>query len=42
MSCYNLDEADIADQRQRFELFDREARRLLEVGPAALGGRAAG
>lgn len=29
MSCYNLDEADVADQRARFELFDKEARRLL-------------
>ncbi|GLC37301.1 hypothetical protein PLESTB_001138600 [Pleodorina starrii] len=29
MSCYNLDEADVADQRARFELYDKEARRLL-------------
>lgn len=29
MSCYNLDVADIADQRARFDLFDKEARRLL-------------
>lgn len=24
MSCYNLDEADVADQRQRFALFEAE------------------
>ncbi|GIL97072.1 hypothetical protein Vretimale_2680 [Volvox reticuliferus] len=29
MSRYNLDEADVADQRTRFELYDKEARRLL-------------
>ncbi|KXZ51509.1 hypothetical protein GPECTOR_12g472 [Gonium pectorale] len=29
MSCYNLDEADVAGQRARFELYDKEARRLL-------------
>lgn len=29
MSCYNMDEADVAGQRARFELFDAEARRLL-------------
>ncbi|GIL46417.1 hypothetical protein Vafri_3416 [Volvox africanus] len=29
MSRYNLDEADVADQRIRFELYDKEARRLL-------------
>lgn len=29
MSCYNLEEADVAEQRQRFALFDAEARRLL-------------
>ncbi|GBF89751.1 hypothetical protein Rsub_02921 [Raphidocelis subcapitata] len=29
MSCYNLDEADVGEQRQRFALFDAEARRLL-------------
>mmetsp|Transcript_20995 Transcript_20995/g.46001 ORF Transcript_20995/g.46001 Transcript_20995/m.46001 type:complete len:1090 (-) Transcript_20995:488-3757(-) len=29
MSCYNLDEADIAEQRARFDLFEKEARRLL-------------
>lgn len=27
MSCYNLDEADILEQRQRFDLFEKEARR---------------
>ncbi|WIA13728.1 hypothetical protein OEZ85_007280 [Tetradesmus obliquus] len=30
MSCYNLDEADVADQRQRFALCEAEARRMLE------------
>lgn len=29
MSCYNLDEADVAGQRARFDLYDKEARRLL-------------
>lgn len=29
MSCYNLDEADVAEQRARFDLFEKEARRLL-------------
>ncbi|GFH25586.1 uncharacterized protein HaLaN_23572, partial [Haematococcus lacustris] len=29
MSVYNMDEADVADQRARFELFEREARRLV-------------
>mmetsp|Transcript_3453 Transcript_3453/g.7887 ORF Transcript_3453/g.7887 Transcript_3453/m.7887 type:complete len:1097 (-) Transcript_3453:1061-4351(-) len=29
MSVYNLDKADVAGQRQRFELFESEARRLL-------------
>lgn len=29
MSCYNLDEADIEDQRKRFDIFDAEARRML-------------
>jgi glycyl-tRNA synthetase alpha subunit len=26
MSCYNLDEADVADQRQRFALCEAEVR----------------
>lgn len=30
MSCYNLDEADVSEQRQRFALFDAQARRLLQ------------
>jgi len=30
MSVFNLDEADVEDQRQRFQLFEREARRLIE------------
>jgi glycyl-tRNA synthetase len=30
MSCYNLDEADVAEQRQRFDLFEAEARRMLD------------
>lgn len=29
MSCYNLDEADIEEQRVRFDLYDKEARRML-------------
>ncbi|EFN58140.1 hypothetical protein CHLNCDRAFT_141905 [Chlorella variabilis] len=29
MSVYNLDEADVEGQRQRFELYDQEARRML-------------
>ncbi|GAX84334.1 hypothetical protein CEUSTIGMA_g11756.t1 [Chlamydomonas eustigma] len=29
MSSYNLDEADIEEQRARFELYDKEARRML-------------
>jgi glycyl-tRNA synthetase len=30
MSCYNLDEADVAEQRKRFNLYEAE------VSPAAL------
>ena len=30
MSVFNLDEADVEDQRKRFALFEKEARRLLE------------
>ncbi|KAG1677161.1 hypothetical protein FOA52_000967 [Chlamydomonas sp. UWO 241] len=30
MSCYNLDEADIEEQRTRFDLYAKEARRLLD------------
>lgn len=29
MSCYNLDEADVAEQRKRFNLYEAEARRML-------------
>jgi glycyl-tRNA synthetase len=27
MSCYNLDEADVAEQRKRFNLYEAEVRR---------------
>eukprot|EP00798_Chlamydomonas_sp_ICE-L_P030665 gene30664-35682_t len=30
MSCYNMDEADIGEQRKRFDLFEKEARMLLK------------
>ncbi|CAG9461184.1 unnamed protein product [Pedinophyceae sp. YPF-701] len=30
MSVYNLDKADISDQRRRFELFQSEAKRMIE------------
>ncbi|KAL3155346.1 hypothetical protein ABBQ38_010907 [Trebouxia sp. C0009 RCD-2024] len=30
MSCYNLDEANIEGQRQRFDLYQQEAQRLLD------------
>lgn len=29
MSCYNLDEADVGEQRARFALFEAEAKRML-------------
>lgn len=30
MSVFNLEEADVEDQRQRSQLFEREARRMIE------------
>ncbi|DBA71104.1 TPA: hypothetical protein ACH3X2_011520 [Trebouxia sp. C0005] len=30
MSCYNLDEANVEGQRQRFELYQQEAQRMLD------------
>jgi len=31
MSCYNMDLASVEDQRQRFELFDAEAQKMVEA-----------
>lgn len=31
MSCYNLDEADVAEQRKRFNLYEAEVSRRLQA-----------
>jgi glycyl-tRNA synthetase alpha subunit len=37
MSCYNLDEADVAEQRARFDLYEKEVRAgLSESGTGAV------